>query len=100
MASIDPTQPIPLYYQLKTSSSKRSQRALRLDNRLPTEHESGQYAISRTPVTRALSELAEEGVILRTATRHVRQSPLAPATRQPEAVVVPRTVACISAMPP
>ena len=65
--SIDPTQPIPLYYQLKTLLLEEILSGLYgSDNRLPTEHElCKQYAISRTPVTRALSELAEEGVILR-----------------------------------
>src|SRR6185436_16821611 len=65
--SIDPTQPIPLYYQLKTLLLEEILSGLYgSDNRLPTEHElCRQYAISRTPVTRALSELAEEGVILR-----------------------------------
>jgi ABC-type glycerol-3-phosphate transport system substrate-binding protein/DNA-binding transcriptional regulator YhcF (GntR family) len=65
--SIDPEQPIPIYFQLKTLlleeilGGRYSQ-----DDRLPTEHElCERFAISRTPVTRALSELAEEGVILR-----------------------------------
>lgn len=65
--SIDPKQPIPLYYQLKTLLLEEI-----LDgryapgDRLPTEHElCDRYGISRTPVSRALSELAEERVILR-----------------------------------
>jgi DNA-binding transcriptional regulator YhcF (GntR family) len=65
--SIDPKQPVPLYYQLKTLLVEEI-----LDGRyapagrLPTEHElCDRYRISRTPVSRALSELAEEGVILR-----------------------------------
>ena len=60
--SINPTQPIPIYYQLKTLlleeilSGRYGPEA-----RLPTEHElCKQHAISRTPVSRALSELAEE----------------------------------------
>jgi multiple sugar transport system substrate-binding protein len=65
--SIDPTQPIPLYYQLKTLLLEEILSGrYTADDRLPTEHElCEQYAISRTPVTRALSELAEEGVLLR-----------------------------------
>ena len=64
---IDPSRPIPIYFQLKTLlledilSGRYGP-----DTRLPTEHElCATYGISRTPVTRALSELAEEGVILR-----------------------------------
>src|SRR5215218_8774947 len=60
-------RPIPPYFQLKTlllESILAGEFAP--DDRLPTEHElCEQYAISRTPVTRALSELAEEGVLLR-----------------------------------
>lgn len=65
--TVDPAAPIPIYFQLKT--------VLLEDivggrygpgDRLPTEHElCATYGISRTPVHRALSELAEEGVILR-----------------------------------
>src|ERR687892_33089 len=65
--SIDPRQPIPLYYQLKTLLLEEILGGrYGPENRLPTEHElCEQYSISRTPVSRALSELAEEGVILR-----------------------------------
>jgi multiple sugar transport system substrate-binding protein len=65
--AIDPGAPIPIYFQLKTVlledilSGRYGP-----DDRLPTEHElCAAYGISRTPVHRALSELAEEGVILR-----------------------------------
>ena len=64
---IDPQLPIPLYFQLKTLLLEEilSGRYDR-EERLPTEHElCDRYRISRTPVTRALSELADEGVILR-----------------------------------
>jgi multiple sugar transport system substrate-binding protein len=65
--SIDPQQPIPLYFQLKTLLLEEILSGrYGPDDRLPTEHElCERYAISRTPVSRALSELAEEGVILR-----------------------------------
>ena len=64
---LDPERPIPIYYQLKTLileeiASGRYQPGARL----PTEMElCAQYGISRTPVHRALAELADEGVILR-----------------------------------
>jgi multiple sugar transport system substrate-binding protein len=67
-SSIDPSQPIPIYFQLKSLLLEQILEG-RFDEhagRLPTEHElCDRYEISRTPVTRALSELAEEGVILR-----------------------------------
>jgi multiple sugar transport system substrate-binding protein len=65
--SIDPRQPIPLYYQLKTLLLEEILSGrYGAGDRLPTEHElCDRYRISRTPVSRALSELAEEGVILR-----------------------------------
>ena len=69
--AIDPTQPIPIYFQLKTLLLEEILSG-RYDPgaRLPTEHElCARFGISRTPVTRALSELAEEGVILRTRRR-------------------------------
>lgn len=65
---IDPRQPIPLYFQLKTLLREEilSGRYVGPDDRLPTEHElCERYKISRTPVSRALTELADEGVILR-----------------------------------
>lgn len=64
---IDPKQPIPLYVQLKTMLLEDILRGrFAGSGRLPTEHElCAAYGISRTPVSRALSELAEEGVILR-----------------------------------
>src|SRR3954451_9800248 len=92
--SINPAQPIPIYYQLKTLlleeilSGRYSPEA-----RLPTEHElCDQYAISRTPVSRALSELAEEGVILRHRRRGTFVNPhwLSRRADQPEVrIVVP-----------
>jgi multiple sugar transport system substrate-binding protein len=90
--SIDPTQPIPLYYQLKTLlleeilSSRYGP-----EDRLPTEHElCDRYAISRTPVSRALTELAEEGVILRHRRRGTFVNPhwLRRRADQPEVRVV------------
>jgi multiple sugar transport system substrate-binding protein len=65
--SIDPAQPIPIYFQLKTLLLEEILGGrYGLQDRLPTEHElCERYRISRTPVTRALSELAEEGIILR-----------------------------------
>ena len=65
--AIDPNQPIPLYFQLKTVLLEEILGGVYgSDGQLPTEHElCDRYEISRTPVSRALSELAEEGVILR-----------------------------------
>ncbi|MQA76282.1 MAG: extracellular solute-binding protein [Solirubrobacterales bacterium] len=65
--AIDPRRPIPLYFQLKTYLLQQilSGRYGNSD-RLPTEHElCERFGASRTPVHRALAELAEEGVILR-----------------------------------
>lgn len=60
-------RPIPLYYQLKTLLLEEIlSGSYGTDGRLPTEHElCVRLGVSRTPVTRALSELAAEGVVLR-----------------------------------
>lgn len=65
--SIDPSHPIPLYFQLKTLLLEAMIRGeYGPGERLPTEHElCERYGLSRTPVSKALSELAAEGVILR-----------------------------------
>lgn len=64
---IDHGQPLPAYVQLKTLLLEEILAGkYGASDRLPTEHElSAMYSISRTPVHRALAELAEEGVILR-----------------------------------
>lgn len=69
--SIDPHRPIPLYFQLKTLLLEEILRGgYGPGARLPTEHElCDLYRISRTPVKRALSELADEGVVLRSRRR-------------------------------
>jgi multiple sugar transport system substrate-binding protein len=65
--AVDATQPIPIYFQLKTLLLEEIlEGRYGTDGRLPTEHElCERFGISRTPVSRALSELADEGVILR-----------------------------------
>ena len=65
--AIDPKLPIPVYFQLKTLLLEEIlEGRYGLDGRLPTEHQlCEQHEISRTPVTRALSELATEGVVIR-----------------------------------
>ncbi|MGH8957992.1 MAG: GntR family transcriptional regulator, partial [Acidimicrobiia bacterium] len=64
---IDPAGPIPIYFQLKTLLKEAIQEGrFGPDDRIPTEDElCAQHGISRTPVHRALSELAEEGVLVR-----------------------------------
>ena len=63
----DPREPIPIYVQLKSLLLEDIVRGrYGSDGQLPTEHElCAIYRISRTPVHRALSELAAEAVILR-----------------------------------
>lgn len=65
--AIDPSRPLPVYVQLKTLLMEQILGGRYAPGaRLPTEHElCDTYGISRTPVNRALSELAEEGVVLR-----------------------------------
>jgi multiple sugar transport system substrate-binding protein len=90
--AIDPEQPIPIYFQLKTLLLEEILGGrYGLDDRLPTEHElCERFGISRTPVTRALSELAEEGVILRQRRRGSFVNPhwLSRRPDQPEVRVV------------
>ena len=66
-ARIDPSQPLPVYVQLKTLlTDEIISGHYAPGEQLPTEHElCARYGISRTPVHRALAELAEEGAILR-----------------------------------
>ena len=65
--AIDPKLPIPVYFQLKTLLLEEIlEGRYGPDGRLPTEHQlCERHEISRTPVTRALSELAAEGVVIR-----------------------------------
>lgn len=65
--AVDPSHPLPLYHQLKTHLIEEILAgSFAPGERIPTEHElCAQFAISRTPVNRALSELADEGVIIR-----------------------------------
>ena len=65
--TIDRRQPIPIYFQLKTHLLEQILGGgYGSQGRLPTEHElCEEFGVSRTPVTRALSELADEGVIIR-----------------------------------
>ena len=63
---IDPARPVPIYQQLKTLLVDAILERQFPDGRLPTEHQLCEiHGISRTPVSRALSELAAEGLILR-----------------------------------
>ncbi|MFQ5555745.1 MAG: extracellular solute-binding protein [Acidimicrobiia bacterium] len=67
MGDIDPALPVPIYYQLLHLLLAQIDSGVYPPGaKLPTEHEiCERYGISRTPVTRALSDLAAEGVVLR-----------------------------------
>ncbi|MCO6008652.1 extracellular solute-binding protein [Actinoallomurus purpureus] len=64
---MDTAQPLPAYYRLKRRLLADIERGeYGVDGRLPTEHDlCAAYGLSRTPVARALSELAAEGVVIR-----------------------------------
>ena len=64
---MDTAQPLPAYYRLKRRLLADIEAGrYGLDGRLPTEHDlCATYGLSRTPVARALSELAAEGVVVR-----------------------------------
>ncbi|MBN9152092.1 MAG: extracellular solute-binding protein [Micrococcales bacterium] len=64
---MDPSQPIPVFAQLKAHLIKSIIRGqFGTDGQLPTEVElCSTYSISRTPVHRALTELADEGAVIR-----------------------------------
>lgn len=67
MSDIDRSAPIPIYYQLKLLLLRQIEEGeLRPGDKIPTEEElCHQYNISRTPVRQALSELNQEGVLVR-----------------------------------
>jgi multiple sugar transport system substrate-binding protein len=75
---IDPARPVPIYQQLKSLIVEGIlERRYTPDTRLPTEYELCElHGVSRTPVNRALSELAAEGVILRHRRRGSFVNPL------------------------
>ncbi len=66
-ATVDLRSAVPLYHQLKLLLLDEIGRGTYgTKDRLPTEHElCERFGISRTPVNRALSELAAEGVVVR-----------------------------------
>jgi multiple sugar transport system substrate-binding protein len=68
---LDPTSPIPLYHQLKTHILDRVHSGEFLPGaKIPTEHEICEsYGVSRTTARQALTELADEGVIIRARRR-------------------------------
>jgi ABC-type glycerol-3-phosphate transport system substrate-binding protein len=64
---MDTAQPVPAYYRLKRRLLEEIEAGrYGHDGRLPTEHElCSVHGLSRTPVARALTELAAEGVVVR-----------------------------------
>ena len=64
---MEPAPPLPAYYRLKRQLlGDIAAGHYGTAGRLPTEHElCATYGLSRTPVARALSELAAEGVVVR-----------------------------------
>jgi multiple sugar transport system substrate-binding protein len=64
---MEPAPPLPAYYRLKRRLLADIEAGhYGTDGRLPTEHElCAAYGLSRTPVARALTELAAEGVVVR-----------------------------------
>jgi multiple sugar transport system substrate-binding protein len=64
---MEPAPPLPAYYRLKRRLLGDIEAGhYGTSGRLPTEHElCATYGLSRTPVARALSELAAEGVVVR-----------------------------------
>jgi ABC-type glycerol-3-phosphate transport system substrate-binding protein len=66
-ADLTRSRPIPVYYQLKSLLIEEILSGVYgTDGRLPTERElCERFGLSRTPVTRALTELAAEGVVVR-----------------------------------
>ena len=67
MSAIDRDVPIPLYYQIKQLIKERiSNGALKPGDKLPAEDELCEvFAVSRTPVRQALTELVHEGLLIR-----------------------------------
>jgi multiple sugar transport system substrate-binding protein len=64
---MEPAPPLPAYYRLKRRLLADIEAGhYGADGRLPTEHElCAAHGLSRTPVARALTELAAEGVVVR-----------------------------------
>lgn len=65
--TLDKQSPLPLYFQLKSIMVERiSAGTLKPNDQLPTEDEMArQFAVSKSTVRQALSELAGEGVVRR-----------------------------------